>query len=108
MDVQLYRVLEVQFLGGLEDSESVLPEIGVEVLLKNRTIQFKPSIEELKDKYYREISNFITWPARVFRGVLGNLDLYQKLADRNGPAIKSLISKAEATFTLLQLHLKNL
>ena len=106
--MQLYRVLEVQFLAGLDDSESVLPDIAVEVLLKNKTIQFRPSIEDLKDKYYREISNFITWPARVFRGVLGNLDLYQRLADRNGSAIKSLISKAEGTFALLQLHLKNL
>lgn len=86
----------------------MLPEISVEVLLKNRTLQFKPSIEELKDKYYKEISNFITWPARVFRGVLGNLDLYQRLADRNGPALRALISKAEGTFSLLQLHLRNL
>ena len=44
----------------------------------------------------------------MFKGVLGNLDLYQRLADRNGTAIKSLISKAEGTFALLQLHLKNL
>lgn len=51
--MQLYRVLEVQFLAGLDDSESVLPEIAVEVLLKNKTIQFRPSIEDLKDKYYR-------------------------------------------------------
>lgn len=107
-DVQLYKVMEMQFLTGLEDSDTVLPEINVEVLLKNKQIQFKPSIEELKDKYYREITNFITWPSRVFRGILGNLEIYQKLGDRNGLAIKSLISKAESTFTMLQLHLKNL
>jgi dynein heavy chain 2 len=72
-DVQLYKVMEMQFLTGLDDSDSVLPEINVEVVLKNKMIQFKPSIEELKDKYYREITNFITWPARVFKGILGNL-----------------------------------
>lgn len=78
------------------------------MLLKNRQIQFKPSIEELKDKYYKEISNYITWPSRVFKGILGNLDIYSRLADRNSVAIKTLINKAETTFSMLNLHLKNL
>lgn len=66
----------------------------MEVQLKNRVIAFKPSLEELKDKYYKEITNYLMWPARVFKGILGNLDLYQKLGDRNSIAIKSLIAKA--------------
>jgi len=44
----------------------------------------------------------------LFRGILGNLELYQKLGDRNSHAIKSLISKAESTFSLLAFHLRNL
>ena len=60
-DVQLYKVLEMQFLAGLEERESVLPEINVDVIMKNRVIQFKPTTEELKDKYYKEIYNYVTW-----------------------------------------------
>lgn len=43
----------MQFLEGIEDGESVLPEIQVELLLKNKQLQFKPSLEELRDRYYR-------------------------------------------------------
>ena len=43
----------MQFLAGIDEGESVLPEIQVELLLKNRQLQFKPSIEELRDRYYR-------------------------------------------------------
>ena len=55
---------------------------------------FKPSPEELKDKYYKEIMNYLLWPSRVFRGINGNLDIYQKIGERNSSAIKNLISKA--------------
>lgn len=43
----------MQFLNGLEDIESIVPEISVDVILKNKEIMFKPSLEELKDKYYK-------------------------------------------------------
>jgi dynein heavy chain 2, cytosolic len=43
-DVQLFKVLEMQFLAGIEEGESVLPEIQVELLLKNKQLQFKPSM----------------------------------------------------------------
>ena len=43
-DVQLFKVLEMQFLAGIEEGESVLPEIQVELLLKNKQLQFKPSL----------------------------------------------------------------
>jgi hypothetical protein len=44
----------------------------------------------------------------VFKGIIGNLEIYNRIGDRNSLAIKSLISKAETTFSMLQLHLKNL
>ncbi len=69
----------MQFLSGLDNSESVLSQINLEVLIKNKVISFKPSFEDLKDKYYKEIMDFIMWPSRQFKGIVGNLDIYQKL-----------------------------
>ena len=69
---------------------------------------FKPSLEELKDKYYKEIMNYLLWPSRVFKGINGNLEIYQKIGERNSIAIRSLISKAEGLFGMLGLHLKSL
>ena len=107
-DVQLYKILELQFLNGLEDTESIIPDITVDVILKNKEIILKPSLEELRDKYYKEIMNYLLWPSRVFKGINGNLDLYQKLGERNSNAIKTLISRAENLFAMLNLHLKGL
>lgn len=64
------------------------------MLIKNKVISFKPSFEDLKDKYYKEIMEFIMWPSRQFKGIVGNLDIYQKLGEKNSFVIKSLISKA--------------
>lgn len=35
----------MQFIQGLDDIESIIPEINVDVILKNKEIVFKPSIE---------------------------------------------------------------
>lgn len=51
---------------------------------------------------------FIMWPSRQFKGIVGNLDIYQKLGEKNSFVIKSLISKAQTTFSLLSLQFKNL
>ena len=72
-DIQLYKILELQFLSGLEDSESIMSDINVDVVIKNKNIMFKPNLEELKEKYYKEIMNYLLWPARVFKGIVGNL-----------------------------------
>ena len=72
-DIQLYKILELKLLSGLEDSESVLSEINVDVIIKNKNLMFKPNLEELKDKYYKEIMNYLLWPSRVFKGIVGNL-----------------------------------
>jgi len=52
--------------------------------------------------------DYIMWPSRQFKGILGNLDIYQRLGEKNSFVIKSLISKAESTFALLTLQMKNL
>lgn len=52
--------------------------------------------------------DYIMWPSRQFKGIVGNLDLYHKLGEKNGFVIKSLITKAESTFALLTLQIKTL
>lgn len=52
--------------------------------------------------------DYIMWPSRQFKGILGNLDIYQRLGEKNNFVIKSLITKAESTFSLLTLQMKNL
>lgn len=58
-DVQLYRVLELQYLKGVEDMETTITDIDIEITIRNKTISFKPPLEEIKDRYYRELKSYI-------------------------------------------------
>lgn len=53
---------------GLESLNESLPEISSDLVFKNGTIEFRPTFEELKNKYYTEIDKFITIPLK-FTGV---------------------------------------
>lgn len=52
--------------------DNSLSEMSCDIVLKGTYIGFRPPLEELKDKYYKEIKNFIQWPAKNFHGVGGN------------------------------------
>lgn len=49
---------------GLESLNESLPEIQCDLVFRNQNIEFRPTFEELKQRYYKEISNFITTPLR--------------------------------------------
>ena len=85
-----------------------MPDIQVELLMKNKQLQLKPSVEELRDRYYKEIAAYVAWPARVFKGISNGLDLYQKLGERNSGALKAMVGRAENSFTGLGLQLRAL
>lgn len=52
-------------------------------MLKGKNLEFRPSFEELKDRYYREIRAFITWPAKSFTGVGGNAEIFAAMPRQN-------------------------
>ena len=62
-DRQLYKSLEYQFLVGLEALDENLPEIRAELVYRQKRLQFRPSIEEIRAKYYREMKKFIAIPS---------------------------------------------
>jgi hypothetical protein len=97
-DVQLYKVLEVQYLRGIEEFDSTLIDIDVEVVFRNKQISLRPPPEEIKDKYYREVKNYTDWPGKVFRGIVGTLDLYRKIGQQNSQYLGRIYSKAEVAF----------
>lgn len=55
--------MEHQYRKGLYVLETQLSEFNADVVLQGRNVLFKPPIEELRDKYYKEIKSFIGWPA---------------------------------------------
>ena len=100
-DFQLYKALEHQYQLGLLNINQNLGEVKADVVLQGKNIMFKPSLEELKQKYYREVKAFVSLPAKSFVGVAGNGEIYKTMPERNANLLSVVYSKAEELFEKL-------
>jgi len=100
-DRQLYKVLEYQYQLGLDTLNENMPEIKVELTFRQR-IMFRPPIEEIKSRYYREMKRFISIPNH-FRGVnetKRNL-IFQTIVERNAPGLMLCFLRSQELFKVL-------
>jgi dynein heavy chain 2 len=82
---------------GLESLNESLPEITTDLVYRNGTIEFRPTFEELKNKYYTEISAFITIPLK-FVGV-GPTEVFKLMPEQNSKHLGTVYRKAEELFS---------
>eukprot|EP00117_Sycon_ciliatum_P036543 scpid1236/ scgid27488/ Cytoplasmic dynein 2 heavy chain 1; Dynein heavy chain isotype 1B len=105
LDYQLYKALEHQYRTGLEVMNEHLPELKVELTYRHQKVQFRPPIEEIRGRYYREMRKFMFLP-HLFRGFLdkgspGNVN-FGTMVDKNSQSFKSVYTKAESLFERLE------
>jgi dynein heavy chain 2 len=86
---------------GLESLNESLTEISADMVFRNQTIEFRPTFEELKARYYNEISVFITIPLK-FVGV-GPTEIFKLMPEQNSKNLQTVYSKAEDLFSRLIL-----
>ena len=61
-DRQLYKALEYQYQVGLEALNEHLPEIQVDLVYRQQSLQFRPPIEEIRMKYFTQLKRFLAIP----------------------------------------------
>ncbi|CAF1544488.1 unnamed protein product, partial [Adineta steineri] len=74
-DRQLYKALDLQYTNGLKALNENLPDIKIDLIFGEKTIQYKlpsslqaqSSIEAIKATYYREMKRFLSIPL-TFKG----------------------------------------
>ncbi len=98
-DRQLYKALEHQYQVGLEALNEHLPEIKIELIYRNQTLQFKPPIEDIRMKYFSQLKRFLAIP-KNFRGVSESTEnlIFPAIIDRNAHRFSHLFKKAEELF----------
>lgn len=73
---------------------------------RRQKIQFRPPLEEIKSKYYREMKKFISIP-NVFKGVGGDASatdlIFVAIIDRNASGFLTCYQKAAHLFKRLEL-----
>jgi dynein heavy chain 2 len=103
-DHQLYKALEHQYQLGLERLNEHLPEIKVELVFRQQQLQFRPPIEEIRAKFYREIRRFVIIPQH-FRGVSDVASaaetIFPQMVERNSKGLLTVYGKAEMLFQRL-------
>ena len=100
LDKELYKALEVQYKQGLENLSQNLSDTKVDLAFTNKTLQFRPPIEEIKSKYYTEIRLFISIPI-TFQGFGGSPEIYRKMPDKSSDLLFTVYKNAENLFTEL-------
>ncbi|CAH1776602.1 unnamed protein product [Owenia fusiformis] len=101
-DRQLYKALEHQYQMGLEALNENLPEIKVELTYRQQRLQFRPALEEVKAKYFREMKKFISIPNH-FKGVSDSTEnlIFPAIIDRNSAGFITCYKKADFLFSRL-------
>ena len=110
-DMQLFKVLEHQYQAGLEGLHQDLPQIKCDLEFKNRRLQLRPALEELRTEFYREIKKFISIPTS-FKGLgyfeegAGGkhkvLKIFRDMPDRNLRSLQVVYRKASELFQKLE------
>ncbi|KAI6655602.1 cytoplasmic dynein 2 heavy chain 1-like [Oopsacas minuta] len=67
-DFQLFKVLEYWYTHCLQHLHDLLPDIKIDLVVRNDSLMFRPPLEEVRSRYLREIRHFLCIP-RTFRGV---------------------------------------
>ena len=79
-------------------------------LSRFQQLQFRPPLEEIRAKYYRDMKKFICIPLH-FRGVgidssssssSSSTTIFPRVIDRNAPSFSIVYTKAEGLFSRLQ------
>lgn len=96
IDHQIYKAFEFQYKLGLESLHEVLPEIKVDLVFKNQKLQYRPSYEEVRAKYYREIKKIVNLPSGF--KTLGESDVFTRAIESNVFSMSLVYKRAEQLF----------
>ena len=102
-DQQLFKAFEIQYCFSLLSLARSKIEIPVNLIYTNKILTFKPSLEELRSKYYKNMIRILDAP-RKFKG-FNNSKLYQLIPKRNSKNMLLIYKNAEYIFKSLKLLL---
>lgn len=100
LDYQLYKALETQYQTGLRNLNENFNMIEADLVYVDKTVSFKPPMEQLKLMYYKEISNFIDIPIK-FSGLGGKPSIFRVIPNRNSESLLAVYAKADEVFARL-------
>ena len=74
-DHQIYKVLELHYSAGLTSLVDRLPDISLDLIVRDDQVSFRPELEHARARFYKEVKRFSQIPYN-FRGVSDEKDLF--------------------------------
>ncbi|XP_066585667.1 cytoplasmic dynein 2 heavy chain 1 [Prorops nasuta] len=101
-DRQLLKALTVAYRGSLPTLMKKLPEIRVELVFRDASLQWRPSFEEIRAKLYSSIRRSLSIPIN-FRGVGDPSDArFADLVSKNTDLFGSIYKEAEVALSSME------
>uniref|UniRef100_A0A7S1KLM8 Cytoplasmic dynein 2 heavy chain 1 n=1 Tax=Percolomonas cosmopolitus TaxID=63605 RepID=A0A7S1KLM8_9EUKA len=102
-DHQLFKAFEHQYRLGLQTlNEYSLSEMQVELLFKEKRVQYQPSLEKIRELYFRKLRDFLAFPQK-FRGIGGGAaSIYNEMISRNHSSLQIVYRKGHQLFAKLE------
>lgn len=102
-DQQLYKAFEFQYRSCLEVVSDNLYDMNVDLCFSaaEKRLVFRPSLEELRARYYRSLQVFLDLP-KQFQGFSQAKGLYETIPERNAEELKVVFFTAEDLFVQLR------
>ena len=102
-DRQLYKVLEVHYRSGLSSLVDRLPDITMDLIIRNDHISFRPELENARARFYKEVRRFAQIPFN-FRGLGDEKNLFGLIGTQNADLLLPTIQRGEEIFAKVDEH----
>jgi dynein heavy chain 2 len=101
---QLFKAFEYQYRLCLESLTDNLFDIEVDLFFSRKRLNFRPPLEDMRTKYYRNLKKFLDLP-KAFAGFIeGNEgeNEFASIPERNAEGLLTVYANAEALFAQLK------
>ena len=99
-DHQIYKVLEIHYSAGLSTLIDRLPDIALDLIVRDDQVSFRPELEHARARFYKEVKRFAQIPYH-FRGVSDEKELFVDIGYDNAHLLLPTIERGEDIFRQL-------
>ena len=102
---QLYKILKIQYSVSLNKFYSFVTEVPCEFIIKHRTLELSPPLEEIKKSIYKEVNKFLSIPNEICNFIEdeeNEKSYYHTIVEENNSQILKLYE--QLNISLNKLH----
>lgn len=95
-----YKAFDMQYRTCLETLDDNLLDISVDMIFSNKQLQYRPALQDLRSRYYKNLNKFLDLP-KSFSG-LNDGGIYSSIPERNAEGLRTVYESAELLFNELR------